>query len=368
MSENNKPTPKNEEVDLGQIFVYIEKLFKKLGALISKLFGFLMYALGKLVVFLFLIINVIAKHFIIIGLAGVLGFAIPYLLDKTSKKQYRASMLIKQNYNTGNVLYSNISRLNNLAEAADSINLSKELNLSIDKVVNLTEFSVSGLRNKNQLLEEYTRYIKEMDSIDKPSFDSYLRNVDLSSSSIQNITVTSMSPDIYDGLSESIITSINNSPFFLNEKGETIENIKNEIKITQDIINKSDSLQDKYFEILNKYYGASENSDNSRQGTLNFNLANNKDKINTKEFELFQIQQNNKQKLNDLQAQLLRKQNIIELQKDFESPTLVSNNYKDLKFKIPVISMLIVLLFFVLRSLSVRKYIKEYGSKEKLLE
>ena len=82
MSENNKPTPQNEEVDLGQIFVYIEKLFKKLGELISKLFGFLMYALGKSVVFLLLIINVIMKHFIIIGLAGVLGFAIPYFLEK----------------------------------------------------------------------------------------------------------------------------------------------------------------------------------------------------------------------------------------------------------------------------------------------
>ncbi|WP_296378196.1 hypothetical protein [Winogradskyella sp.] len=368
MSENNKPTPQNEEVDLGQIFVYIEKLFKKLGELISKLFGFLMYALGKLVVFLFLIINVVMKHFIIIGLAGILGFAIPYFLEKTTKKRYIASMLIKQNYNTGNVLYSNIRRYNDLATAGDSINLSKELNLATGKTLNLKEFSILGFRNKNQILEEYTQYIKGMDSIDKPSFGSYSLNVDLSSSSIQNISVTSMRPDIYDGLSESIITSINNSSFFLKEKEEAIENIKNEIKITQDIINKSDSLQDKYFEILNKYYGASENSDNSRQGTLNFNLANNKDKINTKEFELFQIQQNNKQKLNDLQAQLLRKQNIIELQKDFESPTLVSNNYKDLKLKLPIISMLIVLLFFVLRSLSVRKYIKEYGSKEKLLE
>ena len=368
MSQNTKPTPQNEEVDLGQIFVYIEKLFKKLGDLISKLFGFLMYALGKSVVFLFLIVNVVKNHFIIIGLAGVLGFATPYLFDKTSKKKYRASMLIKQNYNTGNVLYSNIRRYNDLAMTTDSINLSKELDISIGKAVNITEFSVSGFMNKNELLEEYTQYIKDMDSIDKPSYESYSLNADLSSTSIQIIAVTSLSPDIYDGLSESIITSVNNSPFFIKEKEDAIENLKNEIKLTQETIEKSDSLQDKYFKILSKYYGSEENSNNPKQGTLNLNLTNNKDKISTKEFELFQIQLANRQKLNELQARLSKKQNIIELQKDFESPTLVSNNYKDLKLKIPVISMLIVLLFFVLRSLSVKKYIKEYGSKEKLLE
>ncbi|GGI56276.1 hypothetical protein [Winogradskyella haliclonae] len=368
MSENTKPTPQNDEVDLGQIFVYIEKVFKKIGELISKLFGFLMYAFGKFLVFLLLIVNVIIKHFIIIGLLGVFGFAIPFFLEKTSKSIYSASMLIKQNYSTGSVLYSNIARYNDLAAMRDSTSLSEELNLTLDKAVNLSEFSITGFRNKNQLLEEYTLYIKDMDSIDKPSFGSYSQNVDLSSSSIQSITVRSYSSDVYEGLSKSIINAINNSPFFLKEREEVIENLKNEIKLTQKTIEKSDSLQDKYFKILDKYYGNSEGSENTKQSTLNLNLANNKDKIDTKEFELFQIQQQNREKLNELQAQLSRKENIIELQKDFASPTLVDGNYKELKLKFPIVFMLLAVLFFVLRNLSIEKYIKEYGSKEKLLE
>lgn len=369
MSDNTQPTPQNDEVDLGQVFSYIEKLFKKVGEILSKLFGFLMYTLGKLTVFLLLIVNVIMKHFIIIFLVGVIGFVIPFFLEKTSKNIYSASMLVKQNYNTGKVLYANIARYNDLAMMSDSTSLNKELaGLTLDKSGKLSGFSIAGLTNKNQLLEDYTLYTKGMDSINKPSFGTYSQNVDLSSYSIQSITVKSLSPKVYDDLSKSILTSINNSPFFIKEKEQAILNLNNDIKVTQEIIKKTDSLQEKYFNILDKYYNASDNSANSKQGNLNLNLANTKDKINTKEFELFQIQQQNRQKLNDLQAQLSIKQNIIELQKDFASPTLVESKYKELKTKLPLLLMFITALFFVLRNLSLGKYIKDYGSKEKLFE
>jgi len=368
MSENTKPTPQNEEVDLGQLFVYIEKIFKKIGEWLSKLFGFLMYTFGKIVVFLLLMVNVIIKHFVVIGLAGVIGFAIPFILEKMSDELYSATILINQNYKTGNVLYSNISRYNALAIMGDSISLSQELDLTLEKAGELSGFSISGVINKNQLLEDYTLYIKDMDSSDKPSFNFYSQNLDLSTWYVQRITVLSYNPHVYDGLSKTIVNSINSSSFFMKEKEEAINNLKNQIKLSQKTIEKSDSLQEKYFNILDKYYNASDNSTNSKQGSLNLNLANNKDKISTKEFELFQIQQANRQKLNELQAELSRKQNIIELQKDFANPTLVKSKYKELRLKISILLMLLTILFFAFRSLSLGKFIKEYGSKEKLLE
>ncbi|MFD1062584.1 hypothetical protein ACFQ1Q_04940 [Winogradskyella litorisediminis] len=368
MSENTKPNSQNDEVDLGQLFKMIGRAFQKIGDLFSKLFSFLMFVVGKLIVFLLLFVNIFIKHIVIIGLIGVVGFVIPYLLDKKSKKTYTASMLVSQNYSTGKVLYANIERYNDLAADGDSISLSRELNVDIEKAKNFTEFTIKGLRNRNQILEEYTLYIKEMDSIDKPTFKEYFENVDLSSSALQSITVNSIAPEVYENLSKTIINAINKNNYFVKEKEETILNLKNNIKLTKESIVKTDSLQKKYFEILNKYYTGVQDPSNTKQGSLNLNLTNNKEKINTKEFELFQIQEQNRQKLNDLQAQLEKKQEIVELQKDFESPTLVESKYKDLKINLPFILMLIATLFFVFKKLNLNSYIKEYGSKEKLLK
>ncbi|NND10796.1 MAG: hypothetical protein HKN96_06270, partial [Flavobacteriaceae bacterium] len=63
-----------QEIDLGQVFGYIERFFKKIGELITEFFKFLLLAIKKIGILLLFIIATIKKHFLKIALAGVLGY------------------------------------------------------------------------------------------------------------------------------------------------------------------------------------------------------------------------------------------------------------------------------------------------------
>ncbi len=366
MSEQNKPIQETQEIDLGHVFSYIEKIFKKIAELFSASFKLAFLALKKTGIVLLILLNTFSKHFFKIMVVFIIGFIIPYLLDRFSEPIYGSSILLKQNYTTGKVLYDNIQRYHKLSQSRDSLRLSQELGLSKEMAGSLREFNVEDLKNQNQLISEYNAHIMGIDSIYRYPLDVYVKNIDKHNYPIQEVTVLAANKDAFDSLSSRVLKTINSNPFFIKERDNKLEQIKNQISSVKKVISKSDTLQSNYFDLLEKYYGLEE--EKAVSGTVNLNLSNTKDRISTKEFELFKLQTEKRNDLNALIASLSEKQNILELQRDFGTPVRIDSPYKDYIITLPISLLILSLLFFLFKDLNLKSVMREYGNKKNLME
>ena len=368
MSNKLPNTNTTEEVDLGQIFLYIEKVFKKIGKLIEKIFLAFIWLLKKMAVLFLFGINIAKKHFIKIGIVAVLIYALFTVLDKRSIPIYSSSILVNQNYETGRLLYNHISKYNLIAQNNDSISLSKELNIHPEVAAQITGFDVSSSITKNQLYQEYHSFFKEVDSTIYVSFYEFEEEYPIELIHTQLITVYSLSPNIYDNLAASIVDVFRENKYFKDKQQTEIANFENQIKTNHQIIAQSDTLMKKYINLMENYYGNSADPKKQDNATINLNLANNKDAINTREYEVFNLQNFKKAEIVGLQKEIEARKEIVELQSNFTQPVLIINFYKKNKMKATVLAGFFVLLFFYFKELGFYSLIDKYGNKENLLE
>lgn len=368
MSDKLPNSNTTEEVDLGQIFLYIEKVFKKIGKLIEKLFLGIFWLLKKIAVTLLFAINVAKKNIIKIAIAAILVFVIFTVLDKRSVPIYHSSILINQNYETGALLYNHIRRFNLIARNNDSLGLSKELKIQPEVAAKITGFDVTSSMTKNQLYHEYHEFFKEVDSTIYVPFYEFVEEYPIEKIKTQYVTVYSLSKDIYDDLAHSIVDVFKENNFFKEQQKIEIEGYENKIKAYNEIITKSDTLMNKYINLMQNYYGNSGDPKKSDNTTLNLNLSNNKDQINTREYDIFNQQNSRKIEIVDLKSGIESRREIVELQSNFTQPVLIINFYKKNKMKASALAGFIVLLFFFFKELGLYNLIGKYGNKENLLE
>lgn len=364
MNKNvNQQSNKNEEIDLGSLFAYIERMFAKIGTLLSRIFESILWVLNKLLVLVLLIINICFKKYTYIIIAGILGYIIVHLLSMRHTDMYISSMMVRQNYATGNLLYSNINKYSELAAQRDSVKLGKELNIPSELASKIVKVSINSNVNRNRLIQEYTEYLKSIDSSLTVGYEQFVESFDSENMDFQTINVVSLDSSLYSYISEPILNAINKNPYYVNVHERDLNQITNRINTLNDLIVETDSLQNQYIELLNKYYGSNV-EDRNEQSTINLNLTNNKDKISTKEFDLYERQSSYQLQINDLKDQLELKQNIIEVIKEFSNPTLVENPYANKKIYGSLILMGLIILFFFNKEFNFTEYIKKKGTKE----
>ncbi len=365
--DNNIQPDNKDEIELGTVFIYFEKFFKKLFELISQLFKGLYFLIGKATVFIFLVLNIFKKHYFKIIGFGVLIFGLFFFLDKISDPIYQSNLIIEQNYNTGKLLYNNISRYNSLARNRDSIGLSVQLNIPQSKASKLIGFDVLDNKNRNDLLKEYYGFIKEVDSTLLISFTDFMDQYDKEKTPIQTIKVESLDPQAFNGLTEAIVSSLESNKFFKEEKRKFEKTINEKIEANKSSLDKSDELQKQYLELLRDYYGAAK-TDNNDQTTLNLNLSNNRDKTDTKEFQLFEEQNKIKFSITELQKELEDKKVIIGVLNDFSAPIQLRSFYSEYKIWAALITSLLVLVVYIFKEIDLFSLINKFGTKDKLLE
>ena len=119
MSKDLEPSKPSEEVDLGQLFKLIgntfDRFFNFIGSIFNKLFLAFIWA-----------ILFIKKHILKLVIAGVIGMVLGIYLEKTSVPIYKSFATIKQNYATGENLYSSISYYKDLVNQNDVNTLKKK--------------------------------------------------------------------------------------------------------------------------------------------------------------------------------------------------------------------------------------------------
>ncbi|RNC88161.1 MAG: hypothetical protein ED556_02970 [Winogradskyella sp.] len=366
MSENTKPTPQSEEVDLGQLFSYFERFFKKIGSLIKKFFEFIFIILRKIFAFIVIMLNVFYKNFLVVTLAGLIGFAIPFTLDMLHPVSYNSSMLVRQNYDTGKLLYNNIKEYAILAELGDSVNLGRELKIPSSQAAKVLTFSITDNVNENRLVEEYIEHTKSLDSIVNPSFTQFTDRYQFNNLSLQTIFVETSDSTVLKHLSQPIIENITKNNYFIDKRDRSLAAIENKIRTLENLVKKTDTLQDEYVALLKTYY-SSESQDTGKEGAVTVNLASTKEKINTKEYNLYEKRAEYVLQINQLTNELEEKRNIIDVVYQFSSPVKTQSPYEEIKIWSALGFFLAVLLFFTFKELQLNRLFSVESMKKELL-
>ncbi|MFT5248302.1 MAG: hypothetical protein ACI93P_000012 [bacterium] len=277
MSKDIK-TPENnsEEVDLGQ-------LFKMIGNMFDKFFRFFGNIFNKLFLAFIWGIFFVKKHIVILLIAGILGFGFGLLKENISDPVFKSSVLIRQNYITGETLYNTINYYNSLLTQKDFSTLAQELSIDSIYVSSILGFGVKPLISGNQRLVEFNKYTKGLDSalVSTIDYEDYIEGVKEYIYENQQLTINSTTNDNFNIVFKAIVNNLNSNTFFKREQEKDIRQLENRKLVIERALSDSDSLQRVYKNVLEKTLESQKGSQTS------ITIEGGDDTNKTKEFDLY---------------------------------------------------------------------------------
>lgn len=350
MSEKLPDNTENQEVDLGQLFIAIGKMFEKffnfIGKIFKAFFSIIIYSLKPLV-------NNIKMVLITLMLASVIGF----VLEKVSKPVYVSDMLVKPYFDSKYQLASNVDYFNALIQSEDYNQLSQIFEFDTIVAKQLIGFEIEiGPETPNELLVEYDNYVKRLDSTlaqdQDLSFDSFIENRGILSGSIFSITAESHKNDIFTSLERGFEKT------FKNEYSEKVKDLRDKsIEIRRKTyskqIERNDSLQQLYLAVLKT---ESEDGGNFSVKGL---LPMTKEKTVTHEFELYHQEIRLRDSIRSLDEKMITKSEYYDVLSNFDDKGAVE---KKLQKRYSILFPLIALVAIILTFLFIKafNFIKEY--------
>ncbi|MEO6348841.1 MAG: hypothetical protein ABIO60_13120 [Aquaticitalea sp.] len=205
MNEDLNPKT-TEEIDLGQIFNVIGRLFDKFFKFIASIFLFIFS-------FIVYFLKAIIQNLILIAIVVIVAFIIGVVMEKSKPSVYEASMLVKPYFDSKYQLITNVKYYNSLLNENNHEVLSKVFHISKDESEKLVGFSVEiGPETKNELLKQYDVYLKSLDSsrVNTISFNEFVDNRDIYSSELYLITVQSLNKNIFSKLEDGFDETFSN--------------------------------------------------------------------------------------------------------------------------------------------------------------
>lgn len=356
MNKNMPDQPNTEEVDLGQLFKLIGNAFNRFFRFIGSILNSLFLAFVWLVFF-------IKKHSIKLGIAAIIGIVIGFAKEKVSDPVYKSSIVVKQNYKTGENLYSILDNYNQLISEKDSITLSNNLQISPSEAVNILNFDVEPVISESQKLKLYDNYKKELDSvlattIDFEAFQKMFKEYDYQ---FQKITVKSKEKAISKNVLINTVKNIEGITYFKNEQQKDLSQLSRREYIIKESISESDSLQKVYQFVLEKSVEQVPGSQTS------VTIDNTEDKSTTKEYELFNKDVELRRELVTIEREKEDLKNIIEIVSSEQSIGTLDNKAEVLGFNIGLKLyygfILSALTFIVLLFMAFLKYLERFKSK-----
>ncbi len=303
MSKNlPEPQQQSEEIDLGQLFKLIGNAFDRFFKFIGKLLNKFFLAFVWLVFF-------IKKHVLKLVIAAILGVVIGILLEKSSKPAYKSTMVVKQNYDTGEILYNTIEYYNELISGGDSLSLGRALKISPNEAGTILKIDVKSNLNENQKLQHFNEYIKSIDSsLSKTlKYENFLKNSNDFEHQYQKITLKARTNINFDEILTQIIDNIITNPFFKRHQLKDSLEVVGREKAIMESLTKAESLQEIYEEVLKRP------ADNSTSGTTSINFNGRENQNITKEFELYNKDLELRRELVDLEREKNDIAEIIEI-------------------------------------------------------
>lgn len=267
----------DEEMDLVVLFNLIGKGF-------SKLFGFFTGIFKAFFLVFIYAFKAIIDNFKIILLTVLIAGVLGYVLDIYKPKIYSSQMLVKPYFDSKYQLVNTIDYYNALIGNEDYSTLSKIFEIDEAEVKEITGFEVKmGPETENERILEFNEFLKSVDSSSfaEISYDSFIENRSIYSSDLFEIEVSSFKKDIFPKLENGLGESFTNkySEKKMKKRDSLISIQKENIRQQLDEVAR---LQEVYIKVL-------EEESKSSSTEISFGgegLSLNKDKTQTREFEL----------------------------------------------------------------------------------
>ena len=340
MSEQNKPTPQNEEVDLGQ-------LFKILGNTFQKIFGFLNEIFKGLFKILILFLAHLIQTAKWYALAVIIGLMIGYFLDKSAQREYTASMFIETKFNSSRQVYEVIKDFNQLASSEnDKEEVARRLGIPKEKAESLKGFDIEADIDENKLVKSFVDFKKGLDSVAKEeyNFKEYKEAQADYNFSRHKITVVSTNQFIFKDIEDKLISEFLTNDYIKNLVRVNLENLDKLEKTIDSEIEELNALVKTYLEIrqteAKKEFKASQGTNFYISGTEKSELIKDEAALVNKIYQL----EKEKQSIAVLRVENLQQVNLIsgfsdsgyEIYEWYDKKTLV----------MPIAFILILFLFF----------------------
>ncbi len=349
MSEKLPQNQSNEEVDLGQLFNAIGKLFEKLFSFVSRLFrelfSVIIYALKPLV-------NNFKLITIVLMIAAVLGF----VSEKFKKPVYFSDMLVKPYFDSKYQLANNVNYFNALIGSKNLERLSTIFEIDVESAEKLIGFEIEiGPETQNDLLKEYDDYVKSIDStlaVDV-TYEEFIDNRDILAGNIFSIKAKSSSNDIFPSLEKGFIKT------FENNYSKKLKRITDSTRLVrkgnyEKELRRIDSLQKMYIGIL---------KNESEEGKISIGPSSlfplTKEKTTTKEYELFKEELLIRKALGNLEELIIEESSYYDILSSFEDVgSRETSLYDKHSIIFPFLALIIMASVFIF--MKVFKFIKNY--------
>ena len=350
MSDQPQQPNTNDEVDLIQLFRIIGKgfnrIFNFIGSILNSLFSIIIYALKPFVIYFKIII-------ISLVVAGILG----YTLDMIKPKIYSSRILVKPYFDSKYQLVSTINYYNALIADENYQSLSNIFELSETEVQKITGFEINmGPETENDRIIEFNNFLKGLDSTRASSvtYEDFVENRSIYSGNLFEIEVFSLQKNIFSKLENGIGNSFMNkySEKKMKKRDSLIAIQKETLKLQLEEVG---ALQEVYIRVL-------EEESKSTSTEINLGgegLSLNKDKTQTKEFELLNKEIQLRNELKSLDEKKVEEDVFFDVIASFqEVGTSEVEWYKRYTIVLPV--LVFILLCFVYLTKKVVPFIKNY--------
>lgn len=245
MSKDLKSPQPSEEVDLGQLFKLVGKMFDRFFRFISKIFQ------AVFGVVLVILIHFRKRFFWYVG-AAILGLISGYILDETADKEYGANMFIETNFRSSRQVYENIKDLQQLAFVdKDTIELAKRLHITPSEAASLNGFYIQPDLDENNSIEMYSKYYAKLDSVSRIeiNYEKYKKSLTPYNFNMHLIGVTSKDKFIYKKIEKAFVDYLAHNAYLTDVVQVNTENLNRENQSLLLQIQKTDSLAQAYLKI-----------------------------------------------------------------------------------------------------------------------
>ncbi|EDP69538.1 hypothetical protein FBALC1_00250 [Flavobacteriales bacterium ALC-1] len=349
MSDKLPQQPQNEEVDLGQLFNAIGKLFERLfnfiASIFKGIFSAIIYTIKPLVDNFKLVLSVV----IIMALLG-------YVYEGIKDPVYYSKMIVKPHFDSKYELSSNIDYFNSLISSGNIAELSNIFEIDSSNAKELVGFNLeAGPETQNDLFIEYDEYVMSVDTslVDELSYTEFVKNRDLLSGRLFEIKARSKKDNIFLLLEEGFSKTFENDFSKYQKKvRDTMAFIERETLTKQ--LNRLDSIQKTYLEVI-------KNESENRKLTIGIEgvLPLQEEKTVTKEYELFLKEQEIRRALNKLNQTIAEENTYVDVLSSFDKTGIKENSIRQ---RYSILFPILTIILFVLGFLVVKafKFIKIY--------
>ncbi len=293
MTENSKPTPSSDEIDLGVLFSKIGNFFKNMGV------GFMR--------FLALIRRIPLENKALFGSLIFVGLAIGISYSGFFKKKfYSTTMILSSEYLNKRIMDNTIEKLNLLAEEEDKKGLARVLQISDSLASNINKFEAKPFVAEAELieLEVLKEQLKSFQATNKNEkvIEQVIGRIEIENRHAFEITVSVYNPSVVKDLEMALVKYLRNNDYL---KKRVDISKSNRLARKQKLLGESlklDSLKDVI------YANYQNMAAQSRQGSNNVILS---DKAVTNPIEIF------KEDI-DLYNEIQSIDRALYLQSDFE--------------------------------------------------